>query len=157
KPFKITDISKLMEEIIANLTKAVEESSAEITYDPLPSITCDEAQLFRLLQNLVGNAVKFRGAPPPKIHVRVEKKDNYWVFSVRDNGIGIDPRHNTRIFQIFQRLHGRTEYTGTGIGLAICKRIVERHNGRIRVDSKPGQGSTFYFTIPVIHEEVQDD
>lgn len=157
KPFKITDISKLMGKIIANLSIAVKESSAEITYDPLPKVACDEIQLLQLFQNLVGNAIKFRGTAPLKIHVGAEKKDNQWVFSVRDNGIGIDPSHFTRIFQIFQRLHARAEYTGTGIGLAICKRIVERHSGRIWVESKPGEGAAFYFTIPVIHEEVQDD
>ncbi len=154
KPFKTTDTSKLLEQTMANLSIAIEDSSAEITHDPLPKITCDEIQLLRLFQNLVGNAIKFRGTAPLKIHVGAERKDNEWVFSVRDNGIGIDPSHTERIFQIFQRLHGRAEYPGTGIGLAICKRIVERHNGRIWVDSKPGQGATFYFTIPIIDEGV---
>jgi len=104
------------------------------------------AQLF---QNLIGNAVKFHGQEPPSIHISANQSDAVWTIGVRDNGIGIDPRYYERIFVLFQRLHDRSEYSGTGIGLAICKRIVERHQGKIWVDSEPGKGSTFYFTLPV--------
>ena len=108
----------------------------------------DEAQLSRLFQNLIGNAIKFRGKEPLKIHISAHREKNEWIFSVRDSGIGIDPEQAERIFAVFQRLHSREDYPGTGIGLAICKRIVESHGGRIWVESKPGTGATFYFTIP---------
>jgi len=108
----------------------------------------DEVQLGRVFQNLIGNAIKFRGDEPPRIHVSAEEQENEWRFAVRDNAIGIKPRHHDRIFAVFQRLHGRSAYPGTGIGLAICKRIVERHGGRIWVESELGKGSTFYFTMP---------
>ena len=106
-------------------------------------------QLKQVIENLLSNAVKFRGPAPPRIHLAARRHGPEWVFSVRDNGIGLDPQYAHRIFQMFQRLHTRREYPGTGIGLAICKRIVERHGGRIWVESAPGQGATFYFTLPV--------
>jgi signal transduction histidine kinase len=149
KDFKPADCSLVVGLAIANLQRAIEESGAVVTYDDFPTIMADFSQLSRLFQNLIGNAIKFRNKEIPKVHVSAERKENEWVFSVRDNGIGIDPQYAKRVFDIFQRLHGRGEYPGTGIGLAICKRIVERHGGRIWVESKPGNGSTFYFTIPL--------
>ena len=149
KDFKPSDCSLVIKEALANLQTAIEESHAKITCDVLPIVMADTSQLSRLFQNLIGNAIKFHGKKIPKIHVSAERKANDWVFSVKDNGIGIDPKDAGRIFIIFQRLHSREEYPGTGIGLAICKRIVERHSGRIWVESEPGKGSTFYFTIPV--------
>ena len=131
-----------------NLRLALEESGAIITHDPLPTVTGDELQLALLLQNLIGNAIKFRRQGPPRIHVGFEKEKNGILFHVRDNGIGIERSHLDRIFTIFQRLHRREEFPGTGIGLAICKRIVENHGGRIAVQSDPGWGSTFSFFLP---------
>lgn len=137
-----------MKRVLANLNMAIEESSAEVTHGFLPTVTGDEIQLGQLFQNFLGNAIKYRRNEPPRIHVSAERREEEWLFSVHDNGIGIDPQFKERIFVIFQRLHNRAEYPGTGIGLSICKKIVEGHGGRIWVESRPGEGSTFYFTIP---------
>jgi light-regulated signal transduction histidine kinase (bacteriophytochrome) len=126
-----------------------------VTSAPLPTVLADEGQLVQLFQNLIGNAIKFCGAEKPLIQVRGEPDGTAWTFSVRDNGIGIDPQFAERIFVIFQRLHSREEYPGTGIGLALCKKIVERHGGRIWVESQPGQGATFCFTLPRSVEKEQ--
>ena len=139
---------KALDEALANLRMSIEQSGAVVTSEPLPTVCSDPAQLMHLFQNLIGNAIKFRSEPPPQVHVGAKHRDREWLFSVRDNGIGIDPQYADRIFMIFQRLHTRNKYPGTGIGLAICKRIVERHGGRIWFESQPGQGSTFYFTMP---------
>jgi light-regulated signal transduction histidine kinase (bacteriophytochrome) len=133
---------------LANLQVPIEQSGATVTSDPLPVVPADGAQLTHLFQNLIGNAIKFRAERPPEVHVGAERRDGEWRFAVRDNGIGIDPQYFERIFMIFQRLHTRSKYPGTGIGLAICQRIVERHGGRIWVESEPGRGSTFHFTLP---------
>jgi PAS domain S-box-containing protein len=148
KEFEPTDCGRVLEDVLINLKAAVEESDAVVTHDPLPTLLADASQLTQLFQNLIANAIKFHGEAPPRIHVGAERSADGWLFSVRDNGIGIEPDYAERIFLIFQRLHSRAEYPGTGIGLAICKRIVERHGGRIWVESHPGGGSTFHFTIP---------
>jgi signal transduction histidine kinase len=133
---------------LSNLKVAIEESDARVSHDPLPQVRGDTAQLTRLFQNLIGNALKFHGAAPPRVHVGAYPRDGHWIFFVRDNGIGINPKESERIFVIFQRLHTRKEYPGSGMGLAICKRIVERHGGKIWVESTPGKGATFFFALP---------
>jgi chemotaxis family two-component system sensor kinase Cph1 len=147
--FQPTEVEKALEKALSNLRKRISESSATLTHDPLPIVMADGTQLMQLFLNLLGNAIKFRSHEPPKIHIGVERLEDEWLFSVRDNGIGIDPQFSDRIFVIFQRLHTRDEYAGTGMGLAICKKIIECHRGRIWVESQLGQGATFYFTIPI--------
>jgi PAS domain S-box-containing protein len=148
KEFEPTDCETLLDSTLAGLKAAIEESGASITRDPLPTIMADGTQLGQLFQNLIGNAIKFRNHKPPEIHVSAKRSGKEWLFTVSDNGIGFDSQYAERIFVMFQRLHAKGEYPGTGIGLAICKKIVERHGGQIRVESKPGEGATFYFTIP---------
>jgi PAS domain S-box-containing protein len=133
---------------ILNLKSAIDESSAAVTFDALPTLEADEMQLAQLFQNLIGNALKFRSASVPRIHVSAAEKQGGWEFAVKDNGIGIESQYFERIFKVFQRLHDKGEYPGTGIGLAICKKVVERHQGTIWVESKPGEGTTFLFTLP---------
>jgi light-regulated signal transduction histidine kinase (bacteriophytochrome) len=140
---------------VANLRASIEESGAAIHHEPLPAVYADPVQLMQLFQNLLGNAIKFCKGVRPEIAVGCRECPEEWCFSVRDNGIGIDPKYADRIFQVFQRLHNKKEYPGTGIGLAICKKIVERHGGRIWLDSQPGHGTTFYFTIRKPGEHVQ--
>ena len=137
-----------LQRALYNLRTAIEEASAVVTHDPMPTVPADEVQLGQLFQNLIGNALKFRSPSVPRIHVAVKDLGAEFEFEVRDNGIGIEPQYYERIFMVFQRLHNKGEYPGTGIGLAICKKVVERHGGRIRVESRPGQGSSFYFTLP---------
>jgi PAS domain S-box-containing protein len=137
-----------LKEALASLQTLIQESGAIVTSDPLPRVRADVIQLTHVFQNLIANAIRFRSERLPEIQVGARRQEGAWLFWVRDNGIGIDPKYNERIFIIFQRLHTRSKYPGTGIGLAICKRIVERHGGTIWVESQPGQGSTFYFTLP---------
>jgi light-regulated signal transduction histidine kinase (bacteriophytochrome) len=131
-----------------NLKSAIDEAGASVTYQGLPTLEADELQLSQLFQNLIGNALKFRSASVPRISIFSKEKETEWEFGVQDNGIGIEAQYFERIFMVFQQLHNKGEYPGTGIGLAICKKVVERHGGRIWVESQPGQGTTFYFTLP---------
>jgi PAS domain S-box-containing protein len=147
------DSEAALDQAIANLRVAIEEGEAVITHDPLPPLIADNSQIVQLFQNLLGNAIKFCGKEPPRVHVSARQENNEWVFSCRDNGIGIAPEYFDRVFVIFQRLHSREEYPGTGTGLAICKRIVERHGGRIWVESELNKGSTFYFAIPLVGDK----
>jgi PAS domain S-box-containing protein len=144
------DCNKAFESAMRNLGSAIKESNANITHDSLPVLSADQTQLAQLFQNLVGNAIKFRSPQrPPQIHVSARKDQTHWIFRVQDNGIGFEQQYEDKIFMIFQRLHGRGQYPGTGIGLAICKRIIERHGGKIWADSEPDKGTNFFFTIPI--------
>ncbi|MBV8316104.1 MAG: PAS domain S-box protein, partial [Planctomycetaceae bacterium] len=151
--FQPTDCETVLARTLANLKQSIHETGAVVTHDPLPSLWADATQMGQLFQNVIGNAIKYRGDAPPRIHLAAERQGAQWVFSVRDNGIGFEPKHAERIFIIFQRLHNKEEYPGTGIGLAICKKIVERHGGRIWAESEPGRGSRFLFTIPARAED----
>jgi PAS domain S-box-containing protein len=148
RDFLPTDCAEVVGTVCANLRAAIEESGAVVITDPLPVVMADDTQLVQLFQNLLSNAIKFRGEKPVLVYVGAEHRGNDWRFWVRDNGIGIEAQYVERIFLIFQRLHGRGQYPGTGIGLAIAKKIVERHGGRIWVESEARKGSTFYFTLP---------
>ncbi|WP_333358475.1 PAS domain S-box protein [Microcoleus sp. herbarium14] len=150
KNFEPADCNAAVQQSMCNLQIAIAETKAVITCDAMPSVMADESQLVQLFQNLIGNGIKFCRQDIPLIHIAARRQESEWLLSVRDNGIGIDPEYADRIFIIFGRLHGRREYSGTGIGLAMCKRIVERHGGRIWVESQEGKGATFYFTIPII-------
>jgi PAS domain S-box-containing protein len=147
KSFNLTNLDEILGQVLLNLKLAIVDSGAVITHDPLPVMMGDEIQLGQLLQNLIGNAIKFRGEKPPRIHLSSKQNANGWQISVQDNGIGISPEHRERVFLIFQRLHTIAEYSGTGIGLAICKKIVEGHGGRIWIESPPDGGSTISFTL----------
>lgn len=153
KPFEPTDSYQALAAALDNLMLAIQDNNATVTHDPLPTVMADGSQLVQLFQNLVGNAIKFHGEEKPVVHVSASQQGKEWTFSVRDNGIGIAPENFERIFVIFQRLHGRGEYPGTGIGLAVCKRIVERHGGKIWLESEPGKGTTFYFTLTAARAE----
>jgi PAS domain S-box-containing protein len=169
QPFETVDWTAILNQVVTNLKLAIEETGAVITHDPLPMVKGDDSQLILLFQNLIGNAIKFRGKEAPRIHISYKSIEEWevqngelkseirnlkskiekgWVFSVKDNGIGIDPQYKERIFLTFTRLHGREEYPGNGIGLAVCKKIVEYHKGRIWMESEPEKGSIFYFTLP---------
>jgi light-regulated signal transduction histidine kinase (bacteriophytochrome) len=148
KPFELADCNHVVQQAIANLQGAIRNAQAVVTYSELPEVMGDISQLVQLFQNLLGNAIKYRHDAPPTVYITASQHEENWLFSVSDNGIGIAPQHQERIFQIFQRLHTQREYSGTGIGLAICQKIVERHGGSMWVESEPGQGSTFHFTLP---------
>jgi len=146
--FRLIDAKAPCDNALENLQTSIKDSNAVVNVGPLPAVLADPRQLMQLFQNLIGNAVKYRNDRTPEIHVAAKPNGDQWVFSVQDNGIGIAPQHSERIFQMFQRLHTTNEYQGTGIGLAICRKIVERHGGKIWVEAQPGKGSTFVFTIP---------
>jgi len=143
-----TDCAALMGKVQSNFQSAIAESGASVTCDPLPVVQADARQLEQVFSNLLSNAIKFRGAEPLRVHVSAEERAGEWVFSVRDNGIGIAPRYAEQVFEMFERLHSQAQYPGTGIGLAICKKIIEGHHGRIWVDSEEGRGAAFSFTLP---------
>lgn len=159
KPLMPVDCEEVLQIVLNNLALAIEDVGGVVIHDPLPAVMADSGQLGQLFQNLISNSIKFHGDKPPKVYItfkpnnlssKTNSQEGYdgWLFSVHDNGIGIEPQYFDRIFIIFQRLHRRSEYSGTGIGLAVCKKIVERHGGRIWVESEPGKGSTFFFTLP---------
>lgn len=144
---ELIDPEVVLQSVLLTLEKEIQQSSAQIWHDPLPKITYDFGRLTQLFRQLVTNSIKFRGAEPPRIQIAAQESEQEMVFSIRDNGLGIDPRYHEQIFGIFRRLHGK-ERSGTGIGLAICKRIVEQHGGKIWVESEAGKGATFHFTVP---------
>jgi PAS domain S-box-containing protein len=148
----LTDVNAVVDRAVSDLGPAIADAHAHVTRDDLPTVRADTTQLGQVFANLIGNALKYRAEEPPRVHVSARRDGPTWVFSVRDNGIGIASQHTDRIFVIFQRLHASGKYPGTGLGLAICKRIVERHGGRIWVESEVGKGSTFFFTLPAIEE-----
>ncbi|WP_436344192.1 PAS domain S-box protein [Natronorubrum sp. FCH18a] len=152
-PLEPVDLDGVFEDVVADLQLQIEESNAEITTDRLPRVEGDASQLRQVFQNLLTNAITYSGDEPPRIHVEAERRDRKWIVSVRDEGIGIDPEDQERVFEVFQRLHSRGEHSGTGIGLALCQRIIERHGGDIWVDAEPGAGSTFSFTLPVAENQ----
>jgi len=157
RPFEQVEMKQVFQEVLLNLKASIDETSAQITHGPLPVIQADPTQMKQVLQNLVGNAIKFsRGGVRPVVHVSARREDREWVFSVRDNGIGIDPELFGRLFNLFQRLHPPDKYPGTGVGLAVTKKIVQRHGGRIWVESEPEKGSTFHFSIPLATEARKD-
>ena len=149
KPSEPVDCELLVRQAMENLRLTITENNAVITHSKLPVITADSSQLVQAFQNLLNNAIKFkRPDNPPQIHINVQENDEEWLISVKDNGIGIENQYFERIFVIFQRLHSRREYAGNGIGLSVCKKIIERHGGKIWIESEVGKGTTFFFTIP---------
>ncbi len=153
----VVNLTEVVEHVLEVLQLAIEDAHATVTHDPMPSVICDEGRLSEVVQNLVGNALKFRGERTPQVHIGCERHGEEWMFSVRDNGIGIAPEFYEQIFVMFQRLHGREEFSGTGIGLAVCKRVIEHHGGRIWVESTPAQGTTFFFTLPTASEVLTNE
>jgi light-regulated signal transduction histidine kinase (bacteriophytochrome) len=148
RPFADVDCDQAFEEAVGMLDGSIRDAGAAVTHDPMPTVMGDKSQLVQLFMNLVSNAVKYHGTEPPRVHGSAARDGNGWRFTIRDNGIGIAPKHYDRIFEIFQRLHTRRAYPGTGIGLAVCRRVVQHHGGTIGVRSEPGLGSEFHFTIP---------
>jgi signal transduction histidine kinase len=157
RAFDLLDFQKVVDDALANLQGSIQEAGAEVSVGPMPAVLGDRAQLIQLMQNLIGNAIKYRSQRSPQIQISARKDGDAWQFSVTDNGIGIAPEHHQQIFEIFKRLHGRDKYPGTGIGLAVCKKIVQRHLGQFTVDSQVDSGSTFRFTIQAPRENPDHD
>ena len=149
QPPTYNDLEVILKDALFNLHEAIKESGAVITYDTLPTLKVDKTQFLQLFQNYISNAIKFRREIPPKVHIGAKLENNMWVFSIEDNGIGIESKYFDRLYNIFYRLHTKEEYPGTGIGLPICKKIVQRYGGKVWVESELGKGSTFYFSIPI--------
>jgi PAS domain S-box-containing protein len=156
RPFEPTPLLAVFEGVVGALDSSIRDSHGQVTHGELPVVLGDRGQLFQLMQNLIGNGLKYHGDSPPHVHVSAEREGTAWTVSVRDDGIGIEPKYNERIFEIFQRLHDRKVYPGTGIGLAVCRRVVNRHGGRIWVESEPGRGSAFHFTLNEANSEEQN-
>jgi len=154
--YELVDMQAVVNEVQNRLSISITEAHASLQVKSLPTLSADYSQMVQLFQNLLSNAMKFRGANAPKIIIAAEKTGCSWRFSVQDNGIGIEEKYQDRVFVIFQRLHGIGAYPGTGIGLAICKRVVDRHGGDIWFESRPGHGTTFYFTLPDRCEDMKD-
>ncbi|MDQ1252269.1 MAG: hypothetical protein QG646_1387, partial [Euryarchaeota archaeon] len=149
-----TDSEFILNQTLSNLELYIRQNNASVSHDPLPEVIADSTQLAQVFQNLIINGIKFNSGARPRIHISSERKAKEWIFSVKDNGIGIDPQYAEKIFEVFKRLHNKEKYPGTGIGLAICKKIIERHGGRIWVESELGKGSIFYFTLPINPREL---
>ncbi|RXA20756.1 PAS domain S-box protein, partial [Methanosarcina sp. MSH10X1] len=156
REFEPTDCKSLLDQVVFDLEISIKENEASVSYGTLPVVMADSMQLAQVFQNLISNAIKFRSEKVPEIEISAKKKADKWLFSVRDNGIGIDPKFSQRIFEVFKRLHKKEDYPGTGIGLSICKKIIERHGGRIWVESELGNGSVFYFTLPLVPAEIPE-
>jgi PAS domain S-box-containing protein len=150
KEFEPTNMESIYNETLSNLELSIRNTDAVISHDHLPIVLADKTQIAQVFQNLISNAIKFHSKDKPKINISVTKENDHWLFAVQDNGIGIDPKHSDRIFEVFKRLHKKRDYPGTGIGLAICKKIIEKHNGQIWEESELGKGSVFYFTLPIL-------
>lgn len=146
-PPDVVDSNAALEAALDNLSTSIQESGAEVTHDALPSLRVEPVHLQQIFQNLVSNAIKYRGKQTPRIHISAVRRDAFWEFSVEDNGIGIEPRYQDQVFGLFKRLHNSARYSGTGLGLAICKKLVDRYQGRIWVKSEPGRGAKFFFTL----------
>jgi len=157
KPFKKINLNTVLTRVLSDLQLALEETDGVITLDELPEVVGDEIQLEKVFQNMITNAIKFRGDSPPEIHIGVEDLDDEWMFFVKDNGIGIAPEYHQRIFEIFKRLHAASEYSGTGIGLSIVKKVIDRHKGRIWIESEVGKGTKVCFTLLKKWNPLEDE
>ena len=149
RPFQRMELSEAVNTAVTNLRQSIKDTGAKITFGELPAVVADRPQVVQVMQNLISNGIKFHDQEPPQIHVKAEQREHDWLVSVSDNGIGIDAKYLECIFDFFKRVHSRDRFPGTGIGLPICKRVVERHDGSIWVESKPGRGSDFFFTLPI--------
>lgn len=154
RPFVVADLNAVFEQVLATLAPSIDETGARVTRGELPAVECNPAQITHLLQNLIANALAYHGEKRPEVHVSAERRGDDWLVAIRDNGIGVAPRYHEKIFEIFRRLHTSAKYPGTGIGLAICRRIVDQHGGRIWLESAQGEGATFYFTLPLKRREA---